>query len=322
MGAGVAFLRPAGQNMGLAALESGHPGQNRDPPSTHAQAQAVSSPAVQPILALLSDSVSGNPTQYVVEKALAHHELDWRYLTFEVAAEELQDAIRGMRAMGFRGGHLGSLHRKAVIRLLDRTTQTAQAIGAANLIFREDDDLVGDNTEGKGLLRSLGRLTDPAGKRIVLLGAGLMARAAAVELAQAAPAEILIVNRTRQHAQSLADLLAEKYRVAASAVAWEGDYEVPLETDVLIDATSIGQQDPEARVPLVPDSLRSKMIVADVVADPPRTWLLRQAAERNCAILDGLGMYIDQVAVALELWTGVAPDTDVMREAIEEFLEV
>jgi shikimate dehydrogenase len=282
----------------------------------------VSSPAVQPILALLSDSVSGNPTQYVVEKALAHHQLDWRYLTFEVTAEELGDAIRGMRAMGFCGGHLGSIHRQAVIPLLDRITETAQLIGAVNLIFREDDDLVGENTEGKGLLRSLRRLVDPSAKRIALLGAGPMARAAAVELAQAAVAEIRIVNRSRQPAQALADLLGQRFQVPASAVAWEGDYEVPLETDVLINATSIGREDPQAPVPLLPDSLRAELIVADVLADSPRTWLLQQAAKRNCTTLDGLGMYIDQVAIALELWTGVAPDIDVMREAIEEFLEV
>ena len=61
----------------------------------------MSSPAVQPIVALLSDPVGGNPTQYMIEKAFTHHELDWRYLTFQVSPERLGDAVRGMRAMGF-----------------------------------------------------------------------------------------------------------------------------------------------------------------------------------------------------------------------------
>jgi shikimate dehydrogenase len=277
---------------------------------------------VQPIVALLSDPVGGNPTQYMIEKAFAHHDLDWRYLTFEVTSEGLGDAIRGMQALGFCGGHLGRPHKQAVIPLLDRTIETAEIIGAVNLIFREDDALVGENTEGKGLLQSLRRVVDPAQKRIVLLGAGPMARAVAVELAQTKPAEIVVVNRTHQHARSLVDLLGEKFQVQASLAAWEDDYEVPAETDLLIHATAIGQEDPDARVPLVPDSLRPELIVADVTADPPQTRLLREAGKRGCTTLDGLGMYIDQVAIGLKLWTGVDADCDVMREAIEEFLEV
>lgn len=282
----------------------------------------MSSPAVQPIVALLSDPVGGNPTQYMIEKVFAHHDLDWRYLTFEVTAEGLDDAIRGMRAMGFCGGHLGIPHKQAVIPLLDRTTETAEMIGAVNLIFREDDALVGENTEGKGLLSSVGGVTDPAEKRIVLLGAGRMARAVAVELAQTGPAQIVVVNRTQQHARSLVDLLGNRFQVAASLAAWEDDYQVPPDTDVLIHATAIGQEDPEARVPLELESLLPEMIVADVTADPPQTRLVREAGKRGCTTLDGLGMYIDQVAVGLKLWTGVDPDRDVMREAIEEFLEV
>jgi len=282
----------------------------------------VSSPAVQPIVALLSYPVGGNPTQYMIEKAFAHHELDWRYLTFEVTAERLGDAVRGMRAMGFCGAHVGNPHKQAVIPLLDRVSQTAEIVGAVNLIFREGDALVGENTEGKGLLRSLRRLVEPAGKRIVLLGAGRMARAAGVELAQAHPAEILVVNRTPQHARSLVDLLGERFQVPASVVAWEGEYQVPAETDVLVNATSIGQEDADARVPLDLDSLRPGLIVADVTADPPRTRLLREAGNRGCTTLDGLGTYIDQVAIGLRLWTGVDADCSVMREAIEEFLEL
>jgi len=75
-------------------------------------------------------------------------------------------------------------------------------------------------------------------------------------------------------------------------------------------------------VPVDLDTLRPEMIVADMTTDPPQTRLLREAKERGCQTVDGLTMYIDQVALAFNRWTGVAPDLDVMREAIEEFLEV
>jgi len=285
-------------------------------------AATVSSPAVQPIVALLSDPVGGSPAQYMIEKAFVDHELDWRYLSVEVTPENLADAILGIRAMGFSGGHCGNPHKEAVIPLLDRTTEAADMIGAVNLIFRENGDLVGENTEGKGLLQSLRRVTDPAGKRIVLLGAGRIARAVAVELALAGAAEIIVVDRTPEHAGQLADLLTERLKLAASAVTWEEDYEVPAEADVLINATAIGQDDPEAKVSVALGSLRRELIVADVTTYPPQTWLMRQAAQRGCTALDGLQIYIDQVAVGFEVWTGVEPDDAVMREAIEEFFEL
>ena len=122
----------------------------------------------------------------MVEQAVARHDLDWRYLTFEVGPDELGDAVRGLRALGFRGAHCAAPHQQAVVPLLDRTTDTAATIGAVNIIFREENSLVGDNTEGKGIVQAIRGALDPAGKHVVLLGAGQIARAVAVELARPA----------------------------------------------------------------------------------------------------------------------------------------
>ncbi len=200
----------------------------------------MSSPAVQPLLALLASHVGGNPTQYMFEQAFAHHDLDWRYLTFEIAPENLGDAVRGLRALGFRGGHCADPHKQAVLPWLDRTTETAAMVGAVNLIFREENALVGENTEGKGVVQAIRGVLDPAGKRVVLLGAGRVARAVAVELAAAGVAGITIVNRTEGRAGELVALLAGKFEVPVSAVPWHGEYVVPPEADILIQATSLG----------------------------------------------------------------------------------
>jgi shikimate dehydrogenase len=280
----------------------------------------MSSPAVQPLLALLACPVGGNPTQYVIEQTFAHHDLDWRYLTFEVEPEQLADAVRGLRALGFRGAHCAPPHKQAVIPLLDRTTESAAAIGAVNLVFREDSALVGDNTDGKGVVQAVGNVLDPAGRQIVVLGAGQLARAVAVELAAAGAAGLTIVNRTEARAGELAALVSAKFGVPASAAAWHDDYAVPPEAEILIHATSLGHGAGDVRLPLAADSLRPSLLVADAAAIAPKTWLLDEARSRGCKTVDGLSAFIEQVAIGLQLWTGVDPKRHVMREAAEEFL--
>lgn len=277
---------------------------------------------VQPVLALLGHPVAGNPTQYMVEKAFEHHELDWEYLSLEVSADDLGDAVRGMRSLGFRGGNCTEPHKQAVIQYLNRITPTAELIGSVNCILREERQLVGENTEGKAVLDALRRRLDLTGKQVVLFGAGRMARAIAVEMALAKVAALTIVNRTEASGRHLVDLLANRMGAPASLVVWDGEYAIPPDTHVIINATSIGQGDSQARVPLRLDNPGPDILVADVIANPPRTRLVREAEERGCQTIDGLEILIAQAAINFRLWTGVDPDLDVMREAIEEFLEL
>jgi shikimate dehydrogenase len=277
---------------------------------------------LQEICTLFGQPVAGNPTQYMVEKAFAHHGLEWRYLTLEVSPEDLADAVRGMRAMGFRGGNITKPHKVAVVACLDRLSDAAALMGAVNCIVREDRLLVGENTDGKGFMRSLAGLTDPSGKRIVLLGAGGAARAIGVELALAGAAGITVVNRTPERGQQLVDLLNSKTQTAATLVPWTGEFAIPGDAEIVINATSIGMNDPDARVPVDFGGAAKTLVAADVVANPPDTRFLAEAREHGATALDGLGMIVNQAAIAFQLWTGIEPDTVVMREAVEEFLGV
>ncbi len=277
-------------------------------------------PAIQEIVAVFGQPVAGNPTQYMMEKAFAQVGLDWRYLTLEVAPENLGDAIRGMRAMGFRGCNLTIPHKVEVIQYLDRTSDAATLMGAVNCVNRVGDELVGENTDGKGFVQSLKELCDPAGKNVVILGAGGAARAIAVEVALASAAVMTIVNRNESRGQELAALINDQVKVPTQFVRWEGDYKVSPEAEVIINATSIGLGDGAARVPLAVDTLESDMIVADVIFNPPETRLLRDAKARGCQTLDGLGMLVNQAVIGFHIWTGKDADPNVMREALEEFL--
>jgi shikimate dehydrogenase len=211
-------------------------------------------------------------------------------------------------------------HKVAIIPLLDDLTEAARLMGAVNCWKRQNDRLIGDNTDGKGFLQSLRTLVDPAGKRFVILGAGGAARAIAVELGLAGAAEITIVNRSAERGQELADLLNDKVHVPARFVAWDRSIHLPEGTDVLVNATSIGFADPQARAPIALDTVRPSLIVADVIINPPETRLLREANAQGCRTLDGLGMLVNQAAIAFRIWTGLEPDTGLMRDAVEEFL--
>jgi shikimate dehydrogenase len=283
-------------------------------------AASVSHPAIQEIVAVFGQPVAGNPTQYMMEKAFAQVGLDWRYLTLEVAPADLADAIKGMRAMGFRGCNLTIPHKVEVIQYLDRTSEAAALMGAVNCVNRVGHELVGENTDGKGFVQSLREATNPAEKNVAILGAGGAARAIAVEVALAGAAQITVVNRGETRGQELVDLINNRVHVAARFVKWEGDYEVPPETDIVINATSIGLGDAEARVPLAVDTLESDMVVADVIFNPPETRLIRDAQQRGCATLDGLGMLVNQAVIAFRIWTGQDANAEVMRDALEEFL--
>ncbi len=277
---------------------------------------------IQEIVCCMGQPVAGNPTQFMMERAFAAAGLDWRYLTLEVAPKDLGEAVRGLRAMGFRGGNFTIPHKVAVIGYLDELSEAAALMGAVNCVNRIDDRLFGENTDGKGFVQSLRELADPQGCKVVIIGAGGAARAIAVELGLSGAQEIVIVNRTAERGQDLVALLQERVRVNARLVHLSGDFTVEEGTNIVINATSIGLGDAEARVPIAENSLAPEMVVADVIFNPPRTRLIRDAQNRGCRTLDGLGMLVNQGVIGFKIWTGIDPDPAVMREALEEYLEI
>ncbi len=268
---------------------------------------------------LFGKPVAENPTQPMIEAAFRHHGLDWRYVQFEIEPEALGDAVRGMRAMGFRGGNVTTPHKVAIVKHLDRIAESASLMGAVNCIVRRGSELVGENTDGKGFVQSLRLKTEPAGKKVVILGAGGAARAIGVELALAGVKSLIVVNRNPDRGRELAELLRSRTKVATEFSPWDGDYKIPADADVLVNATSIGLfPDVQARIPLETSTIAPRMVVADVIPNPPDTRLLREARARGCAVLDGLGMLVNQGLIGFKYWTGIDAEPSVMRRALED----
>lgn len=264
-----------------------------------------------------------NPTVAMVEAAYRHHGLHWRYINCEVAPETLADAVRGARAMGWAGFNCSLPHKVTVIEHLDHLAPSAQIIGAVNTVVARDGLLIGENTDGQGFLEALRSVCSLEGQRVVLLGAGGAARAVAVELALAGAAHITVVNRGRLRGQELADLVAAKTPASADYLHWPPSLPLPPGTHILVNATSIGLH-PNVGDQLDIDwtTLRPGMVVADAIPNPPRTHLIRTAEAAGCTVLDGMGMLVNQGAIAIRLWSGVDVDRGVMRCELARVLNV
>jgi len=229
--------------------------------------------------------------------------------------------LGGLRAMNMQGINLTIPHKIEVLKYLDEVAEDAQLMGAVNTVRREGDKLIGENTDGKGFLRSLREdaQVDPAGKRVVVLGAGGAARAMTVELALTGAAHITVVNRSMERGQDLVRLLNEKTPITAEFVPWNDSYAIPTNTDVVANATSIGL------FPYVNDkpdidyaTITANMVVCDVIPNPPQTPFLKEAEARGAKTLDGLGMLVYQGAIGLKMWTGLDAPIEVMHQALAE----
>jgi shikimate dehydrogenase len=259
-----------------------------------------------------------NPTVAMVEAAYRHHKLDFRYLNCEVPPEKLGDAVKGARAMGWAGFNCSIPHKVKVIDHLDGLGTSAEIIGAVNTIVRRGERYIGENTDGRGFVKAMREAIDPTGKRVVLFGAGGAARAVAVEMALAGAGEIAIVNRSKDRAQPLVQLLNAKTKTAATYHAWDKTFGIPKDTDIVINATSIGLfPDVNGTLDIDVGSLLPHMVVADGIHNPPETNLIRSAKARGLRALDGLGMLVNQGVLGVQYWTGVEVEASVMRRELE-----
>lgn len=279
----------------------------------------------QDVCCLMGDPIAGNPTQYMLEKAFAVADLDWRFLTFEVSAADFEAALKAVRIFEFRGVMLAPPHRGEVHRLLGSVTDAARLSGQVNCIEQHDGALRGLNTEGQALRRlTAGKLT-LKGLNAVILGAGRTAKSISAELALAGAARIEhVCDKPAQTEPLVASLRNDPLTasVEVRVTPWPSGEPLPLADDVrlLVNATPVGRHDPSAALPIVVDRLPAELVVVDMVYNPPTTRLVRDSRKRGLHTVDGLMLHVEQAAVAFEIWTGKKPDREAMREAVEEFL--
>ncbi|NKI21095.1 shikimate dehydrogenase [Paenibacillus dendritiformis] len=269
------------------------------------------------VFAVIGDPIRHSKSPLMHNAALRDLGLNAVYTAFHVAPEQLGEAVQGMRALGIGGMNVTIPHKEAVMAHLDEVDESASVIGAVNTIVNRNGRLIGYNTDGLGFVRSLQEemISDLRPSRILLIGAGGAARGIAYALLKAGCASLHIANRTLARAEALARDLAAFGTVEAVQLGERpviGSHEV----DIVVHTTSVGMHPDVEALPFDPDWLRPDMIVSDIVYNPLETALLREAGKRRCRTHSGLGMFVYQGAIALELWTGAAAPAALMREQV------
>lgn len=264
--------------------------------------------------------IDENPTGVMEEAAFKVKGLDFRYLTIKVNHGDLKAAMDGVRAMNMRGINLTIPHKVEVLKYLDELSEAAEIIGAVNMVINENGRLWGENTDGKGYLISLkNNDITPKGKNITVLGAGGAARAISVECALAGANKITIANIERKQGEDLVDLVRKRTGVDAEFIMWDHPIDIPPETEILSNATSVGLYPKvDERPDINYDSIHSGMIVTDVIFNDPYTLFLQEAEKRGTKIINGLGMLVNQGALNFTLWTGVDAPIDVMEATLKK----
>ena len=274
---------------------------------------------------LFGDPVEENPTGVMMEAGYRAQGLNYRYLTLQVKKGELQKAMEAVRFFGIKGVNLTVPHKVDVIPFLDELSLSAEIIGAVNSVCNRDGVLVGENTDGKGFVTSLMEAgVSLSGKVLTILGAGGAARAVAVECAVSGAGKIYIINRNAECGRELAELIRNRTDAEAEYISWEGQAKIPEDTEVLVNATSIGMAENRglsgASDDLAPDihyeEIRKEMVVCDVVFNPPETEFLKRAKARGAKTVNGLGMLVNQAVLNYSLWTEHIAPAKVLYDAL------
>jgi shikimate dehydrogenase len=266
--------------------------------------------------------VIGDPIEHTLSPIMHNAafealKIDYVFLAFKVKSDEVENAIKGMRALSIHGLNVTMPHKNAVIQYLDEVDPAGKMIASVNTILNKDGRLLGFNTDGVGALNALEQNgVEPRGKKVLLLGAGGAAKAIAYTLSQDVD-ELVTLNRTPKPAIELANLLKQKFKkkISAGELSPNAVKDNLADSDVLINATSVGMKPNENQTPVAPEWLKPDLAVMDIVYNPLETKLAKDAKAVGAKVVSGVEMLIYQGAASFEIWTACEAPVEVMRKA-------
>ena len=265
---------------------------------------------------------SKSPTMH--NEAFAKLGLDYAYLAFEVGTEQLEDAVKGFKALGVRGYNVSMPNKTVIGKYLDKLSPAAELCGAVNTVVNDNGVLTGNITDGIGYMRSLkDKGFDVIGKKMTIVGAGGAATAIEIQAALDGVKEISIFNRKDEFwDRAVQNVKNINEKTNCKATLFDLDDKEALRREIadsylFANATGVGMKPLEGQM-VIPDAsyLRPNLIVTDVVYMPTKTKLLEVAEEVGCPCMNGLGMMLYQGAAAFKMCTGEDMPIAYMKEIL------
>lgn len=264
------------------------------------------------VAGIIGDPVVHSRSPAIHNAAYVACGLDWSYVAFPVPAGRGGEAVAAMRTLSIAGLNVTMPHKLAAAAACDEITVTAATLEAVNTVVRRGDRLVGDSTDGDGFVRAFrDEGLDPAGCRVLVLGAGGAARAITYALG-AEGAQVTVAARHDDRAQAAALLAPNATTTTFDAQTDELNH-VIADADVVVNATPLGMAGESP--PFDPGAFQANHVVIDTVYEPLETPMLVAARERGARAVNGIGMLVHQAALAFTQFTGVDAPIEIMRAA-------
>ena len=265
------------------------------------------------LYAVLGDPVSHSLSPVMHNSAFAHIGYNGVYLAFNVKDRDLASAISGIKALGIKGASITIPHKVAVVEFLDEVDEKALKIGAVNTIVNRDGKLFGYNTDCLGATDALLEKTGIKDKDVVILGSGGAARAIGFGIVSEG-GRLTISGVLKDEGENLAkDLGVDYYHLSEFR---------NIDCRILINATPVGMTPDTEAMPIQSEDLNKDMVVMDIVYNPIKTRLLKEAEDIGCITVDGASMFVYQGAAQFEMWTGKKAPVNIMRSTVINALQV
>jgi len=257
------------------------------------------------VYAVFGDPVSHSLSPVMHNRAFESTGYKGVYLAFGV--KNIKNALISVITLGIKGASITIPHKMEVMKYLDKADDVALQIGAVNTIINIDGCLKGYNSDGLGAVKALSEKTAIKGKNIAIIGAGGAARAVGFCIMKEG-GRITVINRSTEKGERLAGDLSSDFRPLNDIGK--------MKFDILINTTPVGMTPHTDVMPIERRYIEKGMVVMDIVYNPLKTRLLKEAKMAGCVTIDGVSMFVHQGAFQFELWTGIKAPVDVMKNAV------
>lgn len=266
---------------------------------------------VPALFAVIGNPVSHSMSPCMHSCAFSATGYNGLYLPLEIS--DIEQAVSGLKALNFKGASITIPHKESIIDFLDEVDDMARRIGAVNTVVNTHGDLIGYNTDCSGAILALTEFTTIKDRQVAVIGAGGAARAIGFGV-KAEGGQVTILNRSADKGEKLAGDLDAKF------IPFEEVFNI--DCDILINTTPVGMAPHVDETSVPREALDKHMVVMDIVYNPLKTRLLREAEKVGCPTIDGLSMFVHQGAGQFTLWTGLAAPVEMMRMAVLAALNI